>query len=74
MVVITERHYSRPWLLTILLIQNLETIPRLKDSIDEKSAEILNLKKHMEDKDALLTAARKAVREYKEKLRVGNLY
>jgi len=28
----------------------------------------------MEDKDALLTAARKAVREYKEKLRVGNLY
>lgn len=55
----------------ILSYQNLETIPRLKDTIQEKEAEIKDLKKHIEDKDALLTAARKAVREYKDKLRVS---
>lgn len=51
-------------------LQNLETIPRLKDTIEEKEGEIEKLRKHIEDKNALLTAARKAVREYKDKVRV----
>ncbi|KAL4235198.1 hypothetical protein ACF0H5_006836 [Mactra antiquata] len=49
--------------------KNLETIPRLKDTIKEREDEIKDLKKHIEEKNALLTAARKAVREYKDKLR-----
>jgi len=53
--------------------QNLETIPRLKDTISEREAEIADLKKHIEEKNALLSAARKTVREYKETIRVGRL-
>ncbi|XP_060567534.1 uncharacterized protein LOC132726265 isoform X2 [Ruditapes philippinarum] len=49
--------------------KNLETIPRLKDTIKEKEEEIQDHKRQIEEKNALLTAARKGVREYKDKLR-----
>ncbi|XP_052815456.1 uncharacterized protein LOC128242367 isoform X3 [Mya arenaria] len=49
--------------------KNLETIPRLKDTIKECEDEIGNLKKHINDKNALLAAARKTVREYKDTIR-----
>ncbi|KAK3085709.1 hypothetical protein FSP39_007626 [Pinctada imbricata] len=49
--------------------KNLETIPRLKDEISDRGKEIENLRSEMEDKNALLMAARKAVREYKEQNR-----
>ncbi|XP_053402522.1 uncharacterized protein LOC123548303 isoform X3 [Mercenaria mercenaria] len=49
--------------------KNLETIPRLKDTIQEKEKEIQEHKRQIEEKNALLTAARKGVREYKDRLR-----
>lgn len=49
--------------------KNLETIPRLKDTIQEKEKEIQDHKRQIVEKNALLAAARKAVREYKDRLR-----
>ncbi|KAL3860327.1 hypothetical protein ACJMK2_010466 [Sinanodonta woodiana] len=49
--------------------KNLETIPRLKETIEEKEKECKDCQRQIEEKTALLTAARKAVREYKDKLR-----
>ncbi|KAK3603789.1 hypothetical protein CHS0354_042790 [Potamilus streckersoni] len=49
--------------------KNLETIPRLKETIEEKGKELKDCQHQIEEKTALLTAARKAVREYKDKLR-----
>ena len=55
----------------MFVIQNLETIPRLKETISDREKNIEELKSEMEDKTALLVAARKAVREYKEQCRVN---
>lgn len=52
-------------------IQGLETIPRLKDDILDRDKRIKQLVKEVEEKTALMTAARKAVRDYKDKLRVS---
>lgn len=56
-----------------LLFQNLETIPRLKDEIKELKEEIDAYKQESNEKTALLVAARKAVGEYKDKLRVSGI-
>ncbi|XP_063440674.1 uncharacterized protein LOC134721523 isoform X2 [Mytilus trossulus] len=49
--------------------KNLETIPRLKDEIKELKEEIDAYKQESNEKTSLLVAARKAVGEYKDKLR-----
>ncbi|XP_071088725.1 calcium-binding and coiled-coil domain-containing protein 1-like [Haliotis cracherodii] len=49
--------------------KGLETIPRLKDDILDRDKRIKQLVKEVEEKTALMTAARKAVRDYKDKLR-----
>ena len=51
-------------------MQGLETIPHLKDDIADRDKRIAQLEKEIEDKSALLTASRKAVREYKDRIRV----
>ena len=52
-------------------LQGLETIPHLKDDIADRDKRIAQLEKDIEDKSALLTASRKAIREYKDRIRVG---
>ena len=52
------------------VMQGLETIPHLKDDIADRDKRIAQLEKEIEDKSALLTASRKAVREYKDRIRV----
>ncbi|XP_041376649.1 nuclease SbcCD subunit C-like [Gigantopelta aegis] len=49
--------------------KDLETIPILKDDIREREKQISKLKSEIEEKSALLLAARKAIRDYKDKLR-----
>ncbi|XP_067652519.1 CAP-Gly domain-containing linker protein 1-like [Haliotis asinina] len=49
--------------------KGLETIPRLKEEIVDRDKRIKKLIKEVEEKTALMTAARKAVRDYKDKLR-----
>ena len=55
------------------LLQNLETIPRLKDMIEEKNEEVRDLEQQLREKTALLTSSRRTLGEYKEKLRVSSL-
>jgi len=55
----------------VLWFQNLETIPRLKEEIKEQQGEIDVAKQESSEKTALLMAARKAVGEYKDRLRVS---
>lgn len=52
--------------------QNLETIPKLKDLIEEKTKEVEALKSEVKDKTSLLTVARKSAREYKDQIRVSS--
>ena len=54
-------------------MQDLETIPLLKDDIREKEQQLRKMKNEVEEKTALLLAARKAIRDYKDKLRVGSI-
>lgn len=49
--------------------KDLETIPKLKEEIKDKQKEIDASKQESSEKTALLVAARKAVGEYKDKLR-----
>nr|XP_022343753.1 uncharacterized protein LOC111136891 isoform X4 [Crassostrea virginica] len=49
--------------------KNLETIPKLKDLIEEKTKEVEALKSEVKDKTSLLTVARKSAREYKDQIR-----
>ncbi|XP_076449834.1 uncharacterized protein LOC143286125 isoform X2 [Babylonia areolata] len=49
--------------------RGLETIPRLKDDISDRDKTIAQLHKDMDEKTALLAAARKAVRQYKDRIR-----
>ncbi|KAL8593001.1 hypothetical protein ACOMHN_017931 [Nucella lapillus] len=49
--------------------RGLETIPRLKEDLLEKDQTIAQLNKDMDDKTALLFAARKAVRQFKDRIR-----
>ncbi|XP_052714524.1 reticulocyte-binding protein homolog 2a-like isoform X3 [Crassostrea angulata] len=49
--------------------KNLEMIPKLKDTIKEKTKEVEALKEEVQDKTALLAVARKSAREYKDQIR-----
>lgn len=49
--------------------RGLETIPHLKDDIHDRDKKIAQLEKEMDQKSALLAASRKAVREFKERIR-----
>lgn len=46
-------------------------IPKLKDTIKEKTKEVEALKEEVQDKTALLAVARKSAREYKDQIRVN---
>lgn len=54
--------------------QNLETIPRLKDEIHDQEKQIQSQEKELEEKAILLSASRKAVRDYRDQLRVFHYY
>lgn len=49
--------------------KNLEMIPKLKDTIKEKTKEVEALKEEVQDKTALLAVARKSARDYKDQIR-----
>ncbi|RUS80818.1 hypothetical protein EGW08_011439 [Elysia chlorotica] len=49
--------------------RGLETIPRLKEEISERDAKIATMEKDLEERQALLSASRKAARDYKERIR-----
>lgn len=55
----------------LYFLQNLEMIPKLKDTIKEKTKEVEVLKEEVQDKTALLAVARKSAREYKDQIRVS---
>ena len=55
----------------IHIFQGLETIPHLKDDISDRDKRIAHLEKDMDEKGALLSASRKAVRDYIDRIRVS---
>ena len=57
-----------------ITFQNLETIPRLKDTIVEKDDEITELHQQLREKTALLSASRRTLVEYKDKIRVRTIF
>ncbi|KAK7114160.1 myosin heavy chain, clone 203-like isoform X2 [Littorina saxatilis] len=49
--------------------RGLETIPHLKDDIADRDRKIVQLEKDLDERTALLTSSRKAVRDYKDRIR-----